>query len=138
MSALLLDTHVWLWLTQGIEDKLPKSALQRIDVAAQAGCLYLSTISVWETGMLVAKQRLRLPKPHQQWILAALNAPGLRVLGLEPEIALAANDLPGEFHADPADRILAASGRYLAAPLMTHDRKIIAYAEQGHLAVDAI
>lgn len=138
MSALLLDTHIWLWLGQGIEDKLSEKARKRIDEAANAGRLYLSVISVWEAGMLVAKQRLDLPKPHRAWILAALDAPGLHLLPVEPEIALDSTELPGQFHPDPADRILAASARYLSAPLMTCDKKIIAYAKQGYLDVEAV
>ncbi len=138
MTALLLDTHVWLWLTQGIEEKLPEWARRRIDEAAASGGLYLSVISVWETGMLVAKRRLDLPKPQRSWILAALEAPGLRLLAVEPEIALDSCELPGEFHPVPADRILAASARHLSAPLMTHDKKIIAYAQQGYLEVEAV
>lgn len=138
MIPLLLDTHVWLWLTQGVEEKLPDHARQRIDEAAAAGALYLSVISVWETGMLVVKGHIDLPKPHRTWILTALEAPGLRLVGVTPEIALESNELPGQFHSDPADRILVASARNLSASLMTHDKKIIAYAQQGHLEVQAI
>jgi PIN domain nuclease of toxin-antitoxin system len=138
MNALLLDTHVWLWLTQGIEDKLPLPARQHIDEAAAFGVLYLSAISVWETAMLAAKGRISLPKPHRAWIMSALAAPGLRLLPIEPEIAVSSVELPGTFHPDPADRILVASARYLAASFMTHDRKIIAYAEQGYLEVDPV
>lgn len=138
MSGLLLDTHVWLWFAIGEESKLNVAARNRIDQAAKLGKLYLSIISIWETGMLQSKQRIYLPHPYKAWINAAIKAPGLRLLPLEPSIALNCNDLPGEFHPDPADRIIVASARYLSIPLMTHDRKIIAYARQGHVIVDAV
>jgi PIN domain nuclease of toxin-antitoxin system len=44
--------------------------------------------------------------------------------------------LPGELHADPADRLLIATARQLGVPLVTRDRRILDYAAQGH--VDAI
>jgi PIN domain nuclease of toxin-antitoxin system len=46
--------------------------------------------------------------------------------------------LPGDFHNDPADRIIVATARHHEAPLLTVDRAILAYAEKGHLqAIDA-
>ena len=40
---------------------------------------------------------------------------------------------PGSPHGDPADRVIVASARHLGAPLVTADRKILAYSRQGHL-----
>jgi PIN domain nuclease of toxin-antitoxin system len=138
MNVLLLDTHVWIWAAEGILGKIPAAAMQHIDDAARKGGLYVSAISVWEIGMLAAKGRIHLSKPVRRWAKEALQAPGLRVLQLEPDIALDCNDLPGDFHPDPADRILVASARYLDAPLITHDRRVIAYGQAGHVAVYAI
>ncbi|MGH8603916.1 MAG: type II toxin-antitoxin system VapC family toxin [Gammaproteobacteria bacterium] len=138
MNALLLDTHVWLWVAEGIAEKIPAEAMQHVDRAAREGGLYVSVISVWEIGMLAAKGRIRLSKPVRHWVNEALEAPGLRLLPLEPGIALDCNDLPGDFHPDPADRILVASARHLDAPLITHDRRVIAYGQAGHFTVYAI
>ncbi len=46
------------------------------------------------------------------------------------------SSLPGNFHRDPADRLLIATARELKVPLVTRDRRILDYAAQGH--VDAI
>jgi PIN domain nuclease of toxin-antitoxin system len=43
--------------------------------------------------------------------------------------------LPGQPPADPADRILVATARELGATLITRNRALIDYGEQGHLAV---
>lgn len=137
MNGLLMGTHVWLWMAQG-DVRLPKAARNRIDAMAHAGRLYLSIISVWETGMLAAKGRIHLPISHRTWIGAALAYPGLLLLPLEPDIALDCSELPGQFHPDPADRILVATARHLDLPLMTRDRKIIAYGQRGHVRVDAV
>ena len=43
--------------------------------------------------------------------------------------------LPGEFHADPADRLIVATARHRRVPLVTADRAILAYAAEGHVRV---
>ena len=43
--------------------------------------------------------------------------------------------LPGDFHRDPADCLIVATARVLDATLVTHDRAIRRYAEQGHVRV---
>jgi PIN domain nuclease of toxin-antitoxin system len=42
---------------------------------------------------------------------------------------------PGTPPRDPMDRMLIATARELAATLVTRDRAIIAYGEQGHVRV---
>lgn len=48
-------------------------------------------------------------------------------VAVDNEIAVKSTELPGEFHKDPADRIIVATARKLAAPLITVDDKIRAY-----------
>jgi PIN domain nuclease of toxin-antitoxin system len=43
--------------------------------------------------------------------------------------------LPGKPPRDPADRIIAATARDLGATLVTRDRALLAYGEEGHVAV---
>ncbi len=45
--------------------------------------------------------------------------------------------LPGSFHADPADRMIVATARIAGAMLVTRDRRILDYGELGHVAVMA-
>jgi PIN domain nuclease of toxin-antitoxin system len=54
---------------------------------------------------------------------------------LSPIIAVSAERLPGNIHKDPADRLIVATARHLACPLLTSDREILAYAKQGHVEV---
>ena len=70
---LLLDTCALIWLMGGIE--LSDDTQATITQSAQDGILYLSPISAWEIGMLVAKERLALSMPVQDWITAAFAAP---------------------------------------------------------------
>ena len=53
--------------------------------------------------------------------------PGIISIGITPKIAVEAQTLPGEFHKDPADRIIVATTRVLNASLITVDRKILNY-----------
>ena len=70
----------------------------------------------------------------QSWLADLLARPGFG-RSAEPAVALSASYL-GNFHRDPADRLLIATARELRVPLVTRDRRILDYAAQGH--VDAI
>ncbi len=131
--SVLLDTHVLVWLLQG-NDRLGPRARVAIEAATigQAG-VNVAAISVWELGMLVAKGRLTLDRDVGEWVQAALSLPGMGLIALEPEIAVAASRLPGEVHGDPADRLIVASARHIGAVLITDDKLILDYAEAGHV-----
>ncbi len=62
---------------------------------------------------------------------------GIRAAPFTPEIAIDSSHLPGILHGDPADRLLIATARHMRVPIITRDRKIIAYAAQGHVEVVA-
>ena len=100
----LLDTHAWIWWVT--EDRrLSKRAKSAIDKAQKDGPLLLSAISIWEIAKKVSLKRLKLGKPVPEWIAEALAYPGIRLIGLTPDIAIEANQLPGTFHRDPADHL---------------------------------
>ena len=71
----------------------------------------------------------------EKWVTTALTLPGLRLVGLEPEIAIASSRLPGEIHGDPADRILAATARARGAVLATADERLVEYGKAGFMRV---
>jgi PIN domain nuclease of toxin-antitoxin system len=75
-----------------------------------------------------------LPDP-KTWFARFLAGPGIKEAPITPAIAIDASYLPGDFHADPMDRLIVATARHLGVPIVTRDRKIIAYAEAGHVAV---
>jgi PIN domain nuclease of toxin-antitoxin system len=130
----VLDTHIWIWMVEGEAGSLADSAIQDIETAARAGMVFVSAISVWEVAMLEARGRITLSQPVGQWVAAALNIPGVRLLPLSPEIAVESANLPGEPHGDPADRILIASARSIGGRLATRDHRILAYSKTGNLA----
>jgi PIN domain nuclease of toxin-antitoxin system len=134
-GALVLDTHVWLWVVEGDQRELAARAIEEIDGASRSGDVLVSAISVWEVAMLEARGRISLSRPVEDWVRSALRAPGIRLLPLTPEIAIESTRLPGSAHGDPADRILIASARVTGGRLATRDRTILGYAGGGHVAV---
>lgn len=133
-GAVLLDTHVLVWLVAG-DTRLSLPARQRIEEAAQHNEAWISAITPWEIGMLVAKDRLALTQDAQEWMEQVLALPGLRLAPLEPAIAVASSRLPGDPHGDPADRIIVATARHHGATLVTADDKLLAYGTAGHVKV---
>ncbi len=132
---LLLDTHVWLWFALGDAKRLSAPVRKKIVAATHGGSLAVSSISVWEIGMLEAKGRIVLGMPCEKWVATALALPGLRLIGLEPEIAIASSRLPGDIHGDPADRMLAATARARDAVLATADERLVEYGKAGFMRV---
>lgn len=131
----VLDTHVWIWMVEGDRTALSPPAIEAIERASRGGAVRVSAISVWEVAMLEAKGRISLSRPLDDWVHAALRAPGVRLLPLSPEIAIESARLPGAPHGDPADRILMASARHLGGRLATCDRGILEYSAGGQLKV---
>ncbi len=131
----ILDTHVWIWVVEGDRAALSAPAIEAIESAARNGTVRVSAISVWEVAMLEAKGRISLSRSLDDWVQAALHAPGIRLLPLSPEIAIESTRLPGAPHGDPADRMLMASARHLGGRLATCDREMLSYSEGGQLNV---
>lgn len=130
-SSLLLDRHALVWLVEG--DAQLSAAARRAITAAPA--IWVSAITPWEIGMLVAKGRLTFAKDVQEWVDEVLTLPGVRLAPLSPAIAIASSRLPGELHGDPADRLIAATARHHDLTLITADAKLLDYGAAGHLRV---
>ena len=85
--------------------------------------------------MLAAKNRITLTGNTLDWINEALSGPGISIYPLTPEIAYESSNLPGDFHGDPADRMIVASARILDGTLLTFDNRILAYSREGYFNV---
>ena len=124
---IVLDTHVFVWWVSG-SPSLSDKARAAIRRESDAGSIVVSSISVWEIAMLVVADRLVLSMGLDAWLETAKRIEALRILPVDAEIALESVRLPGDFHRDPADRMIVATARKLALPLVTKDRKIRDYA----------
>ncbi len=120
MNELLLDTHVWIWLS--MEDRKSLSA-RASRVLQQASLKYISVISCWELAKLVEKGRIGFSIPTLTWIQRSLKECDIRLVELTAEIAVESTLLKG-IHADPADQIIAATSRVSGIPLVTSDKRL--------------
>jgi PIN domain nuclease of toxin-antitoxin system len=120
---VLLDTHVWLWWLLGSERLQPQER-RSLDRLAASGSSHIAAMSLWEAQMLHAKGRLSLDRPFQTWLRQAV-APGVvQLLPIEVEVVIALDQLPENFHGDPADRLIVATGLAHGLLLATYDRAI--------------
>jgi PIN domain nuclease of toxin-antitoxin system len=136
VQPLLLDTCALIWIAE--DERLAPDAEAVLDAAHASGAMtYVSPISAWEVGLLVARERLQLLTTPQRWFARILGLPGMRLADMAPDLLIAASFLPGKAPRDPADRIIVATARDLGATLITRDRALIDYAEQGHVKLTA-
>jgi PIN domain nuclease of toxin-antitoxin system len=136
MQPLLLDTHAAIWITRN--EPLSPRAAEAMNAAHQAaGDVFVSPITAWEVGLLVSRNRLNLLMTPQRWFDRLLDVPGMRLADLSPDILIASSFLPGTPPRDPADRILLATAREFGATLITRDRLILKYGEDGQVSTIA-
>ena len=134
---ILLDTNAFIWLLGG-EPSLGPLARGSIEAARDEGGVGVSAISMWEISMLVRKKKLLLGDDTLKSLEAFLTETAIRVEPLRLAIAVDAERLPGKIQRDPADRMIVSTARHLACPVVTSDREMLAYADQGHVqAIDA-
>ena len=119
-----LDTHVLVYWLQGDERLLPRQS-EVLEAASPDEPLWVSDITLWEIAMLVSLGRLSVDRPLRDWLEAAVAPPLVRRVSVSPSVAAEVASLPADFHKDPADRIIVASARTVAARLLTLDERII-------------
>ena len=130
-APILLDTCAAIWaaepegLSPGAQELIEQAERDRIP-------LFVSPISAWEMGMLVAKGRVALLASPQKWFSGLLEA-GVQLADMSPTILVEASFLPQSRLRDPADRVIAATARALGYRIMTRDRPILTYAAAGHV-----
>lgn len=131
-APLLLDTCAVIWIANG--ELITPLASDHMQHAIQVGePVFVSPISAWEIGMLVARSRITLLIKPEVWFDRLLQAPGIRLAEMPPELLIASSFLPGTPPRDPADRILAATAREYRYRLITRDQPLLHYADQGHI-----
>lgn len=132
MSPILADTQIWLWQILG-DERLTPVHRDALDEARERSELFLSSISVLEVSRLITAGRLEIYSSAREWIARSLEEFGAQTIGLDAEIAMEAYLLPGEFHKDPADRVIVATARVHGLRLLSADRLIQQYAQAGHI-----
>ena len=125
---IVLDTHALVWWASGELAEHSATAAEAVEAERRAGEIIVSSMSTWELAMLVAHGRVVLAMDTALWLATVARIDSLRFVPADNAIALASVALPGAFHKDPAHRLIVATARQYAAPVVTADEKIRAYA----------
>ncbi len=114
---LLLDTHVFLWLTTK-SDRLSHRFIERILVDRPQ--LFFSAASVWEMGIKEASGKLKLPQPYPEYVSTRMSDGQIEELPIRIKHGIVAAHLPMH-HRDPFDRMLAAQSLAERLTLVSSD-----------------
>jgi PIN domain nuclease of toxin-antitoxin system len=134
VPGLLLDTHTWLW-QQNSELKLSHELRDRMEQAAMADAIFVSSFSFYELANALRKRRLSLHPNPKAWFDAAFRGRSVRVIDITPAISLRTATLPASFQGDPGDRIIAATAIVEDLTLLTHDDELLRFGKQGLMKV---
>jgi PIN domain nuclease of toxin-antitoxin system len=125
--VIVLDTHALVWWVTS-DPMLSKQATAAIEhEQVNGGEIIVSAISAWEIAMLVERERLVLSLDVAKFLAAVAEIEAVRFVPVDVAVATKSVVLPGVFHKDPADRMIVATARTHAAPLVTADEKIRSY-----------
>lgn len=125
---IVLDTHALIWWVNGAGE-LSANAERAIDDerSGEDGAILVSSITAWEMAMLVERGRLTLTMALEDWLALVESIDRVTFVPVDNTVAIAPTRLPGDFHKDPADRMLVALTRRFNAAIVTADEKIRSY-----------
>lgn len=118
---ILLDTHVVFWMASKPE-RLSRAARRAIAKAASGDGLAISSISLWELALLIARGQIGVLGSMEGFLKEICQRQGLVVLDITPEIAALALHVSPDFPHDPADRLISATARAHGLRLVTKDQ----------------
>lgn len=125
---IVLDTHALVWWVND-DQQLSPNARAAIDHERQSedGIILVSAISAWEIALLVERGRLTLGMNLDDWLDTVREIDGVKFVPVDEMVGVESTRLPGDFHKDPADRMITALARRFNAPLITADENIRRY-----------
>lgn len=121
---ILLDTCAILWAVASPAELSPRAKKSLLDKESE---ILVSPMSCSEIACLVDNKRITLDRHWKLWFRNFVEENGWTVMPIDLPIVEEAYSLPGNFHRDPADRILVATTRLFQASILTADRRILEY-----------
>lgn len=131
--SVLLDTCALIYAS--LDEEMAPAAVGMIRDASEHSRLYISPISAWEIGMLMSNRRLKSPLAPAEFLRRFLAAFNADYSAMSPEILIDSSFLPSFPHRDPTDRTLVATARNLDMLLITSDKPILKYGDEGYVRV---
>jgi PIN domain nuclease of toxin-antitoxin system len=132
VRAVLLDTCAAIWLMNG--DPVSRESREAVSAAQRQNTgVFVSPISAWEIGVLLARNRIQLTHQPRAWFEKLLEWPGVRLAPMPTSVLIDSSFLPGVPPRDPADRIIAATARAYGYAVITRNRQLSDYAAAGHI-----
>jgi PIN domain nuclease of toxin-antitoxin system len=121
----LLDTHILVWARQDPTrlNKRQRDLLHRIE--AKEGRVAISAITLWEIGMMMAKNALRTKASLPSLLSEIETSPWIQVLPINAAVAAESVTIRPGLKTDPADHMIVATSRVFRLPLLTSDKRII-------------
>lgn len=121
---VLLDTCCIIWSASD-PDRLT-SQVSKILQTEETEVL-ASPISCAEIACLSDNGRIELNQHWKLWFNHIMAVNQWQIVDMNLAVIQEAYSLPGDFHRDPADRIITATARLNGATILTADKKILNY-----------
>lgn len=121
---VLLDTCGILWSI--LEPEKLTSRTREVLTQSETE-VFVSPLSCAEIACLVERGRIELNQHWKPWFNHFTRLNDWQFIDIDLSIIQEAYSLPGDFHKDPADRILTATARLHGLSIITGDRKLLAY-----------
>ena len=121
---VLLDTCAILWSVLEPEALTPRARQVLTDRLTQ---VHVSPLSCAEIACLAERGRIELTQHWKPWYNHFIQLNGWQLIDIDLAIIQEAYSLPGDFHQDPADRILTATARLGGLAIVTGDPRLLAY-----------
>lgn len=120
---LLLDSNVLLW---AVFSRSRLTPLTRRAIEDAGNELFVSTASMWELAIKVAKGKLSMPGDSTAYLFDQVTDIGIMLLPITPAHILRTETLP-HHHGDPFDRMIIAQALSDDLTVLTSDRIFAAY-----------
>ena len=114
---IVINTHALVWFIQS-DAKLGSAARAEIEAACERDATLIPAMCVWKLAHMERRRAILLPAEANIWIERVLDRYGFTIAPLEPAIAIRSVRLNWA-HKDPVDRIIVATAREYAVPVIT-------------------
>jgi len=123
LTSYLLDTHALIfWFSK---ENVSQEYIDFLDEQNELENLYVSSISFWETALLVKKKRIEL-KDVNAWRISLIENSNIKLIRPSAREMIESTNLP-DYHKDPFDRLLIVQALTNNCLFVTKDKIIQQY-----------